>query len=248
MTADSPRPSSPGAPAEAPAVPTLAVATATGQVGVALSGPDGNSAALTVRAGRRHGETLAPAIQSLLRLAGVELQMVQRVAVDIGPGLFTGLRVGVATAKALASALGVPVVAVSSLDILAHPHRGTGRPVVSVVDARRGEVFWALYQPVGGAMVAVTEAAVAAPGALADELRRLPADVILTGDGARRYFAGADGTAEVPGRFDVAPGEFDHPSPAVLLALAATRPDLAPEKVSPTYLRGADVRIGWEQR
>ncbi len=248
VTAGSPNPPAPGTPAGGAALPTLALATATGQVGVAVSGPEGITAAITVRAGRRHGETLAPAIQSLLRLAGVELQMLQRVAVDIGPGLFTGLRVGVATAKALGSALGVPVVPVSSLDILAHPHRGTGRPVASVVDARRGEVFWALYQPVGGAMVAVTEAAVASPGALAEELRRLPADVILTGDGARRYFAGSGGPVEVPGSFGVAPEEFDHPSPAVLLALAATRPDLAPEKVSPTYLRGADVRIGWEQR
>lgn len=223
---------------------TLAVATATGQVGVALSGPDGAIASLSVRAGRRHGETLAPAIQSLVRLTGVELARVERVAVDIGPGLFTGLRVGVATAKALASALGVPVVPVSSLDILAHPHRGTGRPVAAVVDARRGEVFWALYQPVEGAMVAVTEAAVAAPDALADELRRLPPDVILTGDGARRYFA----AAPAPAGPTVAPEEFDHPSAAVLLALAATRADLPPEKVTPTYLRGADVRIGWEQR
>lgn len=248
MSGGRPNPPDPEASPGAAAVPTLAVATATGQVGVALSGPDGISAALTVRAGRRHGETLAPAIRSLVGLTGVELQLVERVAVDIGPGLFTGLRVGVATAKALASALGVPVVPVSSLDILAHPHRGAGRPVASVVDARRGEVFWALYQPVGGAMVAVTEAAVAAPGALAEELRRLPPGVILTGDGARRYFAGTGAPGPVPGSFDVAPEEFDHPSPAVLLSLAVTRPDLAPEKVSPTYLRGADVRIGWEQR
>lgn len=221
---------------------TLAIATATGQVGVAVSGPGGLAGAVTLRAGRRHGETLAPAIRQLTGLAGVELRSVERVAVDVGPGLFTGLRVGVATAKALGSALDIPVVPVSSLDILAHPHRGAGRPVAAVVDARRGEVFWALYEPVDGRMVAVTDAATVAPDALAERLSGLPADLLLTGDGARRYFAAG------PGRFHVAPEEFDHPSASVLLALSAERTALPAEKVTPTYLRGADVRIGWEQR
>ncbi|HET6792915.1 MAG TPA: tRNA (adenosine(37)-N6)-threonylcarbamoyltransferase complex dimerization subunit type 1 TsaB [Acidimicrobiales bacterium] len=218
---------------------TLAVATATPQVSVALHGPDGPAGAVVVRAGRRHGETLAPAIQSLTSLVGVSLHQLERVAVDTGPGLFTGLRVGVATAKALGSALDLPVVACSSLDILAHPHRHIGRPVASVVDARRGEVFWAVYEPVAGGMAARSDAAVAAPEVVAAELARNPG-VLLTGDGARRYFA--------DGAFDVAPAEYDHPLASVLAELAPSRPALWAEKVTPTYLRGADVRIGWEQR
>ena len=217
----------------------LAIATATSQVSVAISGPDGVLGSIALRVGRRHGETLAPAIQDLARLAGVDLSRLELVAVDIGPGLFTGLRVGVATAKALASALAIPVVPVSSLDILAHPHRRAGRPVASVVDARRGEVFWSLYQPVDGAMAAVREPAVVAPVLLETELRRLAPDLLVTGDGARRYLAE---------EFDVAPEEFDHPSAAILVELAANRPALSPEKVTPQYMRGADVRIGWEQR
>lgn len=218
---------------------TLAIATATPQVSVALHGPDGLAGALTVRAGRRHGETLAPAIESLTRLVGVTLTQVDRVAVDTGPGLFTGLRVGVATAKALGSALEVPVVACSSLDLLAHPHRHLNRPVASVVDARRGEVFWALYEPVADGMAAMTDPAVLAPDLLAVELSKAEG-VLITGDGARRYFA--------EGPFDVAPPEYDHPSASVLAELAPSRPHLPAEKVTPTYLRGADVRIGWEQR
>lgn len=237
-----------GIPAAPGDVPTLAIATATGQIGVAVAGADGRSGSITVRAGRRHGETLAPAIESLLGLTGLELSGMQRVAVDVGPGLFTGLRVGVATAKALAAALAVPVVPVPSLDVLAHPHRAAGRPVAAVVDARRGEVFWSLYEPVGGAMAAVTEPAVVAPDALAEELRRLPGGLLLAGDGARRYFADPAGDAGRSGAFEVAPEEFDHPSAQVLLALAGSRPDVAAEKVTPNYLRGADVRIGWEQR
>ena len=218
---------------------TLAIATATPQVSVALAGPDGPAGAVVIRAGRRHGETVAPAIRSLTELTGVPLSSVERVAVDTGPGLFTGLRVGVATAKALGSALDVPVVPCSSLDLLAHAHRHLRRPVASVVDARRGEVFWALYEPVDGGMAAVSDAAVVAPDLLAGQLTAIR-DVLLTGDGARRYLTG--------GRLDVAPPEYDHPSASLLAELAPTRAALPAEKITPTYLRGADVRIGWEQR
>lgn len=217
----------------------LAIATATPQVSVALGGPAGPVGHIVLPAGRRHGESLAPAIQSLARLAGVDLRSLERIAVDVGPGLFTGLRVGVATAKALGAALDVAVVACSSLDLLAHPHRHLRRRVASVVDARRGEVFWALYEPVDGAMAAVTDAAVADPDIVAIQLSKT-SDVLVTGDGARRYFAGGD--------LDVAPPEYDHPSAAVMAELAPSRPALRAEKVSAVYLRGADVRIGWEQR
>ena len=108
---------------------TLGIATATSQVGVALAGPDGPVASLHVRQGRRHAELLAPGIETLMRMAGVGMSSVGRIAVDIGPGLFTGLRVGVATAKALASARDLPIVGCSSLEVLAHAHHGGGRPV-----------------------------------------------------------------------------------------------------------------------
>jgi tRNA threonylcarbamoyladenosine biosynthesis protein TsaB len=218
---------------------TLAIATATGQIGVALRGPDGLVSAVAVRAGRRHGETLAPAIQSLLSLSGLALSDVDLIAVDHGPGLFTGLRVGVATAKAFGAALGVPVAPCSSLDLLAHPHRSAGRPVASIVDARRGEVFWALYEEAKGGMTAVSEPVAIDPEVLADKLAEVES-ILLTGDGARRFFSGRG--------FELAPEEFDHPSAVVLSELARTRPALAAQDVQPLYLRGADVRIGWEER
>jgi tRNA threonylcarbamoyladenosine biosynthesis protein TsaB len=217
---------------------TLGIATSTAQVGVALAGPDGIAAEVRLLVGRRHGETLAPAIEAATRLAGVELTAVRRVAVDAGPGLFTGLRVGVATAKAIASALGVPVVPCTSLEVLAHPHRLSGRTVAAVLDARRGQLFWAVYGPGADGMVALGEPAVSDPDEVAAELARLPEPPLVTGEGARRHLREADLAAE----------ELDHPSPAALLLVAAGRAELPPEKVSPVYLRGPDVRIGWEQR
>ena len=77
------------------------------------------------------------------------------------------------------------------------------------------------------------------PVVLADKLSEVDS-VLLTGDGARRFFAGRG--------FDIAPEEFDHPSAAVLAEMARTRLGQTPEEVQPLYLRGADVRIGWEER
>ena len=221
---------------------TLAIATATPQVGVAIGRDGVTIAAVHIHQGRRHGELLAPAIESLLALAGHEIKDLEQVAVDIGPGLFTGLRVGVATAKALASALEVPVVGCSSLDILAHRHRHTDGMVAAVVDARRGEIFWALYR--GGRQI--SEPKVSDPKALLEATEATETATLTTGDGARRY-AGLL-TATTTTRLTIAPEEFDHPSPEALLELAHSAPAVPAEQITPTYMRGADVRIGWEQR
>lgn len=226
---------------------TLAIETATNQVGVAIGRGGETIAALHINRGRAHGELLAPSIQTVLRLGSVRIRDIERIAVDNGPGLFTGLRVGLATAKALASALAIPAVACSSLDLLAHPHRAAGRPVAAVVDARRGEVFWSLYSGGGEGMLATTEPRVSSPEELVDALRGVVAAdgrLIATGDGARRY---SDWLSSVEG-VQLAGPEQDHPSATVLVELAATRAALSPEKINAEYLRGPDVRIGWEQR
>jgi tRNA threonylcarbamoyladenosine biosynthesis protein TsaB len=221
----------------------LGIATATSQVGVALGGPDGPLGSLQVRQGRRHAELLVPAIETLTRMAAIGTQQIGRIAVDIGPGLFTGLRVGVATAKALAAALDIPIVGCSSLDLLAHPHRRQDRVVASVVDAKRGEVFWALYRPDGAHTTLITEATVSSPDVLVEELAGR-GGVLAVGDGARRY---ADALATLSG-VELGGPEDDHPSAAVLVELAATRPSVPLNEITPRYLRGADVRIGWQQR
>jgi tRNA threonylcarbamoyladenosine biosynthesis protein TsaB len=226
---------------------TLGIETATSQIGVALGAAGETIAGIHIDRGRRHGELLAPSIQAVLRLANVHIHEIEKIAVDNGPGLFTGLRVGIATAKALASALGIPVVPCSSLDVLAHPHRAAGRTVAAVVDARRGEVFWALYVCGGGGMVATTDPRVSSPEDLVDALRPAAAGdglLIATGDGARRY---ADLLESVDGVHLAGP-EHDHPSASVLVELAANRAALSPDKINAEYLRGPDVRIGWEQR
>ncbi|MGO8873655.1 MAG: tRNA (adenosine(37)-N6)-threonylcarbamoyltransferase complex dimerization subunit type 1 TsaB [Acidimicrobiales bacterium] len=248
----------------------LAIESATDLVGAALIRDDGARAERSHAGGRAHAELLAPAIEEVCAVSGCAVTDIDRIAVDVGPGLFTGLRVGVATAKALAQALGVGVLGVGSLDVLAaaaaeRAHPAPGLAVVSVVDARRGEVFASAYRfdragpPADGALP-VDPAAVRddrpvplAPEALLDWLVALAEEagtVVVVGDGAVRYLS-----LLAPHRtldLDLA-DELSAPSPLVLAELAArrlgtgTRP-VSPVALVPDYRRPADARINWEQR
>lgn len=127
----------------------LGIESATELVGVAVADGEGLRSSVWATGRHRHGEALMPAITHALEQAEVTLTDIEVVAVDVGPGLFTGLRVGVVTAKALAQALGLGIIAVTSVDVLAHAavDAGWNSEVAAVVDARRGEVFARRYQP-----------------------------------------------------------------------------------------------------
>lgn len=220
----------------------LAIDTATDQVGCAIGGQEGVLAQQHLLAPRRHAETLAPQIEALCTAAEIPLAKVGAVAVDVGPGLFTGLRVGFTTAITLATSLEVPMIGLTSLDLLAHAAHLTDRLVVAAVDARRGEVFSALYQPVPGGVQQVTAPAVVRPEELASELQARNEECLLVGDGAARY---RDVFAEVDHARLGGP-ELAHPSAAVLAALAhprAVREEfVAPRELRPLYLREPDAQ------
>jgi tRNA threonylcarbamoyladenosine biosynthesis protein TsaB len=226
----------------------LAIETATPQVGLALVGDAGLLAVTRLAGGRRHGETLAPAIAAALASSGLTPRDLTSVVVDVGPGLFTGLRVGLATAKALVDALGIPAAGITSLNALAYPHRRQHRLVSAVVDARRHEVFRALYVPEDGRLVEVAAPAVLTPAALAAELAAQAGPVLAVGDGAVRYaeVLAADPAVEVAGVLEA------HPDPVVVaelgIAVLAAGAGTDATGLRPLYLRQADVRIGWEER
>ena len=121
----------------------LAVESSGRDVAVAIADDTGPLACLTVRSGRRHAELLHPLVAQVGEVAGVALAELDAIAVDVGPGLFTGIRVGVAAAKGFAVALGIPVVPLTSLEILRSACQVVSLgSVVPVVDLRRGEVAW----------------------------------------------------------------------------------------------------------
>ena len=127
----------------------MGIESASDQCGCALASADGVIAETRLVLPRRHAEALAPQMRFVCEQAGVALADIEVVAVDHGPGLYTGLRAGLATAKATAAALGIDVAPVGSLDALAHGAAAVAQPgetVLSMLDARRGEVFWAWYR------------------------------------------------------------------------------------------------------
>jgi tRNA threonylcarbamoyladenosine biosynthesis protein TsaB len=227
----------------------VGIETSTPQTSVAIGGEQGILAQMSV-SGHSRQEAAAPALQQLLRWSGTELDRVGGVAVGIGPGLFTGLRVGVATAKTLAQVLAVPIVGLTSLDVLAFAVRHTPRRICAVIDGRRGEVFWSLYEPVPGGVLRATEHAVARPDHLVAELLTVTGDVLLVGDGAILYRYEIE--RELGGRVEFASAIHAHPQAASLVELAAPR-FLREEHdrlldVVPVYLRKSDAEIAWDQR
>lgn len=226
----------------------LGIGTSTDQIGCAIGGHEGVIASFELRKGRRHAETLAPAIEFLCQQAGLALSQLGLVAVDIGPGLFTGLRVGMSTAHAIAYGRSLPMIGVSSLDLLAFPARMSNRLIAAVLDARRGEVYYSLYRPVPGGVQRVTEHKVSAPSEVASHLVATGEEVLLVGDGAHRY---ADVFAAV-GRAELADPALSFPSASALVQLAhakALREDFErPSEVQPLYLRSPDAEINWTTR
>jgi len=163
----------------------LAIETATARTAVAL-GDDEELTAHAAEGAGRHTEVLAPAIETLLAARGWSPHDLDGVVVDVGPGLFTGLRVGIATAKGLAVATGVGLHAVTSTEVLAQSacDAGVTGRVAAVVDARRSEVFWALYDLDGDRLVEIEGVEVIEPAVLARRLAELDGPVTLVGDGA----------------------------------------------------------------
>jgi tRNA threonylcarbamoyladenosine biosynthesis protein TsaB len=217
-------------------------------VSVAIGGHEGVLGLVEVCRGRRHAETLAPAIEFVCTQADVRLDEISVVAVDVGPGLFTGMRVGLASAKALAQALRVPMIGMSSLDLLAYPLRHTGRTVVAVIDARKGELFYAFYRPVPGGVQRVLEPRCGTIDDLIAEVMARRDDVICVGDGALRHRD--EIVAEL--RCEVAEQFLSRPSAAPLVQLAharALREEwVNPWEIQPLYMRLPDAQINWSVR
>ena len=225
----------------------VAIETATETVGVAVRTAAGVQAELTLTGRRRHVETVAPALEHLLAQLDLAPGDLGVVGVDIGPGLFTGLRVGLATAKGLAQSLGIGIVGATSLDILTAGAAAAGLRglVLACVDARRGEVFAAVHEvDAAGAVPSVRlPLGLFAPEDLAAALDGFAGEPVhAVGDGALRY---ADVLREVPATDPDAPG-LAFPPPSALLDLVRARldagePPVEPAAVVPLYMREADA-------
>ncbi|MQA83250.1 MAG: tRNA (adenosine(37)-N6)-threonylcarbamoyltransferase complex dimerization subunit type 1 TsaB [Streptosporangiales bacterium] len=202
----------------------LAFDTATPAITAALHDGSAPLASRTVVDQRRHAELLVPSIDAVLREAGASRRDLTDVAVGVGPGPFTGLRVGLVTARSLGHALGVAVHGLCTLDVLAWEYFGAG-PFLAVTDARRREVYWASYRDRGTRLAGP---AVALPHSVED--RGLPA----VGYGAALY----------PDAFpDARPPQYPSAEALAGLAVARLRDGVPTGPPEPLYLRRPDARL-----
>ena len=225
----------------------LGLETSTQRSSVALVNEHGVVASAGLGVPRRHGEFVAPAIRFCLQQAGVGLDRVAGIAVGLGPGLYTGLRVGIATAQSLAAARELPVVGLCGLDVLAFRERYVRRLLCACIDARRGELFWAFYRNSPGGVQRIGDIELGTPERLAAEIEEQGEECLVVGDGglaARDTLRGVD--AEVAGPDNASP------QAAELAELAVPRfireETQRAIDLQPIYLRQADARIGWEER
>ncbi|MEF2550692.1 tRNA (adenosine(37)-N6)-threonylcarbamoyltransferase complex dimerization subunit type 1 TsaB [Aurantimonas sp. A2-1-M11] len=183
--------------------------------------------------GKGHAEQLFGIIDAVLAEAGASYGSLGRLAVTVGPGSFTGLRVGVSAARGLALTLGIPAIGVTTLETLAAAYAASHDAVLSILDAKRGEVYAALY---GRDAMLLNGPAALAPKELSEFI--VPAararSLALVGTG------GAIAGSALPDRDVVLLSETAAVDIAVLCRLAAGRD--AVEAPRPLYLRGADAK------
>ena len=228
----------------------LAIETSVEQVGAALVDHSGVVAHASVSSDRRHAESLVPLIRFVTDQAGVSLSSVSAVAVDVGPGLFTGMRVGIATAQSLAWALDVPVAPVCSLDALGHRMRECDDLVAAALDARRSEVYWALYRSRGTDSLPqrITEPVVGSPEDLAIHLADRAEPVLCVGTGFVRHRESFEPLTMA--RFAGVETRFPDAASVgrVALSMVANDETVGPDAVVPMYLRPPDADIQWKTR
>ena len=220
----------------------LAVETSTLAGGAALLDGDRLVGEYVLNIRATHSERLMAAVDHLLHLSGWELGQLEGLAVAIGPGSFTGLRIGISAVKGLALALGIPVSAVPTLDALAATLPFAAHPVCPVLDAKKGEVYASLYHWSGDAMCRDWEYLALAPDALCDRLR---GPVIFVGDAVETFGGLFEARLGADARF--APAGRRLPSPGCVgalghaLLLAGRTVDAS--ALTPLYLRPSEAEL-----
>lgn len=227
----------------------LALDTSTQVSSVAVASGDRLAAELTMQARLTHSETLMPHIEQVLAMASVKRTELEGIAVSIGPGSFTGLRIGLAAAKAMAYALDIPLVGISTLQALACHFPVPGLHVVPLIDAQKGNAYmecfhWAQGKPVSEEPVRILP--------MADCLAAcasLEGQVVLLGDAVVKRVAGK---MDLPPHVQLAPVSLRMPRAANVALLGWQR--LAKGErdnvmdLEPLYIRRSEAEVLWEKR
>jgi len=207
----------------------LAIETATNVCGVALAEGDRLIGEAVLDCGLSHSSKLMELVGRVLRDASLKLSQIDALAVSVGPGSFTGVRIGMGTALGLAAGTGLPIVPVPTLDALAWAQLPFSGVVCAFTDARRGEIYYSLYEADGSGIERLTEYVVRPPGAVWSDLRNAfsdrPAGVEVLLAGPRALIEKASTES---GAMRMREGPIDKEGGAPLII-----PDFADPSVSP---------------
>lgn len=227
----------------------LGIETSTPHTTVALGSEQGIIAATLISTGKPNHEVVLPNVEYLLRWSEIPITSIGGIAVGLGPGLFTGMRVGLATAKTLAQVLSVPITGLASLDVVAFSVRYSSSLICAAVDAKRGELFYAFYRPVPGGVTRQTEFEVGSPARLTADLEATPEGILLVGNGALVYRRQLE---KAGNHVEFASAAYAFPAATALVELAIPR--FQREEfgrlydLRPYYVRKADAEITWDNR
>lgn len=222
----------------------LAIETAARDLGVALVGEDGTIASFGASGARRHVEMLLPAIDAVLDAGGIGTDELDGIVVDVGPGLFTGLRAGVAAAKGLSLGTGLVVIGLRSTAVLRAALSGVASSVAAALDVRRGEVAFELPGDADARIGTIEE--------VLGRLDALEADepTVLVGNGWAHERDSIE--SQFGQRIRFAGSDFENPSAGVLgrvgLAMLDAGLGMDAASLSVKYLRDADAAITWTTR
>jgi tRNA threonylcarbamoyladenosine biosynthesis protein TsaB len=239
----------------------LGIETATGVCGAAVAEGGAIKAEAFLDVGLTHSSKLLELVRRVLADASVTLSQVDALAVSVGPGSFTGVRIGVGTAMGLAEGSGLPIVPVPTLDALAWAQRPFKGIVCAFVDARRGEVYYCFYELEWDRLNRLADYTVREPGAMLEdvgrELERRPGGAQVVLAGPRELLQGSlegssvgpgpEGADAQPARVLFAPSERAAPRPAAVAALGAElyhKGKAVPlNEVDPIYVRRSDAEL-----
>lgn len=150
---------------------------------VAVASEEALLAEYTFNYKKTHSQTLLPMLDEVVRMLNLDLSAIDAIAVTAGPGSFTGLRIGSATAKGLGLALNKPIIPVPTLDCMAYNLYGTDRMVCPLMDARRDQVYTGLYEFCNGRLNVITPQKAVGIDELIDEINKIGRETIFLGDG-----------------------------------------------------------------
>lgn len=208
----------------------------------------------TIQYKKTHSQTLLPMLNEVRNMVELDLEQVDAIAVAAGPGSFTGLRIGSATAKGLALATGKPIVAVPTVDGLAYNLYGTDKIVCPIMDARRSQVYTGIYEFLLEESVyklhAICEQCAVAFSEIVQKLNELGREVIFLGDGVPVFEESMRELMQVP--YTLAPAHMNRQRAASIGVLGslyyAQGKVQSGEEHAPIYLRQSQAERGMSEK